>query len=215
MEEKQQQSFLVIIITILLYAYIYGSHIDIIKLALASCIVYALFTLYSLSSHMDLPKDLLGTNQFENNFKTIITIEDIKNTLLINEDTKYLENDKKLVKIIISLYSVIEFDKEILKNTIINMNDFLRVYVISIVNDDPLLYMNLKDNQFRIQKLQDIKGEIKKDFKNFIYILKNNEYYEKFNIPMYIGIIDEYMFEKICILAHKFKIKSSPLNASL
>ena len=91
----------------------------------------------------------------------------------------------------------------------LTLNTFLKTYYIALDKDDPLLYGNITDNQQVIQQMEDLFTQIIDNMKKLIFILKINQYHHELDIPAKINIIYNFLYEKIVLLAHKFKIKLS------
>jgi hypothetical protein len=110
------------------------------------------------------------------------------------------------------MYPIIKYDKEILRDVIINLNKFLKHYYTNVANDKPLLYKHIKHNQIHLQRLEDLRNTIMDDLANLIYVLKKKDYYNDINIPEKSEFIREYLNEKIHLLGYKLKMKPTQLT---
>lgn len=185
----------------LIYCYIFGDHDHSVKFLISMGIVMMAYKMFTYN------ENFMKANKREND--VFSDFQEMKQVLLIDEKTKWLEYNPELVRIIQSMSKVINYDKEILRDVIIDLNTFLKTYYIALDKDDPLLYGNITDNQQVIQQMEDLFTQIIDNMKKLIFILKINQYHHELDIPAKINIIYNFLYEKIVLLAHKFKIKLS------
>lgn len=196
---------MLLIVIVLSYSYVYGNHNITVKWFISAWIIYLAYNLFKYNQEFDKQKEKVV--DIDSDFN------DIKRILMITEPLKWLEYNPFLINLIQSIHIVVKYDVEILREVILDLNEFLKTYYLAIVDDKPLLYKNIHDNQIVIQKLEDNHEAIIDNMKNLVYILKINQYKDILHIPEKIQILDEYMVEKITLLARKLKIKHTSLRS--
>ena len=200
---EEQHLYIVCILTgFLLYTYIFGKHDSIVNVVLSLGILGCFYNLFKYyTQHL---KDVNANVSEKTNWTKL------KSDLDIEKNIKWVEYDETFSSIFHVLYPVTRFDKEILRNTILQANKFLKTFYTALSNEHSL-YKNIKKNQIVIQELEDIRLYMIDQMKDLIYVISTKYYYKKYDIPSLIGMITEYMEQKIILLSSKFKMKPSKL----
>ena len=200
-QQEQHKYILGMLLIFLLYSYIYGNHNHLIKFLISLVIVIIGSKLYTYTLQMNKREKKESLVHYD--------FADIKRTLLIDEDIKWFEYNTFLVNYVQSMYLVIKYDKEILRDVIYDLNSFLKTYYIAVADERTLLYENVSENQHTLQKLDDLHDSIIDNLKNIVFILKINQYHDTINIPHKIEVLHGFLSEKEDLLAHKFKMKKA------
>lgn len=208
--EQQRIYILCMLFVLLVYSYIFGQHNYTTKLFISIVTIvclYKLFTVFQVYAKIN-----------KKEYYDDIQLSTLKDKLLISQSIKWLEYDPFLSNVIVDLYPITRYDVEVLKNAMIQLNKFLKIYyhAISSTEDGALLYKNIRKNQTTIQSLEDKKMNIIDELKNLVYVLPTYMFYVDKNIPEISFLIEDYLNKKIVLLSSKLKMKQTKFaSASL
>lgn len=139
-----------------------------------------------------------------------ITIEDMRKTLLIDNQMHWLEHDTFLGQVVVNMHRLIQYDVQIVKDVTTACNDFVQVYYRGIAesDEDALSYSKLPSHRMRVQLLEDTLNDVVESLDGFRYVLKKHDFESTYNIPEVIHLVHDYMVSKIELLVTKYKLNN-------